>query len=104
LNNGEGHAAISLMSKIGWSVGGGTDEFGFNGLPGGQGTHGYSSGISFYYKGSEGMWWTTQVIPNLPTDAFGTEAYAFDLNEDLKTFRGTKYKQQDYLSVRCVQN
>lgn len=103
LNNGGVPAATSLMSKTGWSVSGGTDEFGFNGQPGGQATKGYN-GFGFSYKGSWGMWWTPEVIPIPPTNVFGTKAYAFQLNEDSKTFQSSEYEQQDYLSVRCVQD
>ncbi len=57
---GKSSAGTKLKSKSNWSsegrcTGGGTDDFGFSALPGGE----YHSGTgSFSYIGQNGTWWT----------------------------------------------
>jgi uncharacterized protein (TIGR02145 family) len=51
---GEGVADRTFMSKTGWDVGTGTDDYGFSALPGG----GRNTAGRFVLAGSTGNWWT----------------------------------------------
>jgi uncharacterized protein (TIGR02145 family) len=78
-------AGGKLKAKSGWSSGNGTDDFGFEALPGGDSRNG-----TFSNKGSFGKWWSSE-NPYRRTITHTTEA-------------GWDYSDFPFLySVRCIQ-
>lgn len=82
-----------LKSPIGWGYGGnGTNESGFNALPGGYVTHDY-----FFDLGKRGFWWTS-------TEYDSFMAFIRELNSDQNDLTRNAVSKYNALSVRCVKN
>jgi len=93
---GQSNAGIKLKSKSGWFNGGnGTNESGFNGLPGGRRI---DEGL-FQDPNKEGYWWSATDGPFADTDAWAVSIYFIDAN--LNIFPDGKGSG---LSVRCVKD
>jgi uncharacterized protein (TIGR02145 family) len=88
-----GEAGKKLKSKSGWNnEGNGTDDFGFNALPGGLGLS-YSN---FINVGGNGNWWSAG-----ENERFSDNAYYRDMRYEGALWSNFKYA---LLSVRCVQD
>ena len=83
-------AGLNLKSTSGWYYGNGTNLYNFSGMPGGLFT-----GSSFYYKGTDGFWWSSSVFS--PSIGWNRR---LDRNYD-KSSRGTGWNDFSY-SVRCI--
>jgi uncharacterized protein (TIGR02145 family) len=87
-------ASPNLKALTGWyTVGNGTDLFGFSGLPGG---HVLSSG-TFLYLGSYGVWWTS-------TENIDGEAWFRSLSDSGSEVNRAGTNEIFGHSVRCVRN
>ena len=86
-------AGVKLKSVDGWN---GTNERGFNALPGG---YRHPIGDDNYHQiGNGGFWWTSDI------GASGTDAYRIELqNEDSNVLWNTSLLNTGY-SVRCIQD
>lgn len=79
-----------LKSVTGWREGvEGTDEFGFNALPGGERL------TRFYGGGSSGFWWTS-------TEASSSSAYYRNLIYSFETIARDTHPKRMGFSVRCI--
>ena len=87
-------AGAWFKASSGWTGENGNDALGFSALPGGKCDYAKSCGG----LGERGYWWTaTEVVKN-------TSHYTMFLNGDGSSFSAaTKMDNEDYASVRCVQ-
>jgi uncharacterized protein (TIGR02145 family) len=89
-------AGTKLKSKSGWSRnGGGTNEYGFSGLPGGNG----NSDGDFYYAGSRGFWWSS--TENAEPDTGNAWYRGMDYGIEKGCYGNDK---SNLFSVRCIQD
>ena len=89
-------AGTKMKSNYGWyRDGNGTNESGFDGLPGGLRQSNGSFNDNFRY----GLWWSTTESDTHTTDALCCGLY----NDDGNVGRGVNYKRIG-LSVRCLMN
>ncbi len=86
---GSSVAGTKLKSASGWN---GTDDYGFNALPGGN----RYIGGGIYDPGDSGYWWSA-------TEGNDTAYYQFIYNDDENVFELNIKKSYAY-SVRCVKN
>jgi uncharacterized protein (TIGR02145 family) len=90
---GDKGAGTKMKSKTDWSAANGTNESGFNGLPGGSR---YNSG-DYGYFGVQGRWWSSSES----SPSFGWLRYLSDSDGDLHQ----AYTQKETgLSVRCIRD
>jgi uncharacterized protein (TIGR02145 family) len=96
---GEGTSAGKKMkSTNGWHVyegkeGNGTNESGFNGLPGGVR---YNTCV-FDGLGTKGVWWSASELSTKSADYF-------ELGNDSDSFGGASYAKDGGFSVRCLRD
>ncbi len=92
---GEEVAGKKLKSKSGWNEnGGGTDEFGFSALPGGNG---YSVDGLFYDAGDIGYWWSDSEYSN-------RSVHVRRMNYNDEDANWNTLDKLDLFSVRCLQD
>lgn len=91
---GEAYAGTKLKAKSGWyNSGNGTDDYGFNAIPGGE----RISGGNFYNIGNSGNWWSSSAIDS----DFAWYRYLFHTN----TYLIKNYFKKHYgFSVRLVRD
>lgn len=90
------NAVAKLKATEGWPEGSnGTNESGFNALPGGFG----NSGNYFDRVGQYAYWWITSVTPNA---AITPQRAIFYFENQVRPFAAEK--SSNYQSVRCVKN
>lgn len=98
-NGHKGSEGTALKSKSGWkSNGNGTDNYGWNGLPGGH--RDYYAG-DFYKIGQRGYWWSSSV-----NGTFGNYPVAWyrKLYYEDNIIGRYPFNMRDGLSIRCLRD
>jgi len=88
-----GCAGTRLKATSGWSIGNGSDDYGFSALPGG---FGYSS--IFNVVGYIGIWWSSTEHKS------GIAYYRYMMSNFSGVFRYDDDIEPDLFSVRCMQD
>jgi len=92
---GDDIAGKILKSTTGWSIGPGTDDYGFSALPGGGG-FADDGRFAFVADGISGIWWSA-------TEIVSYSAWRCNMGRDSNVNRGYNNKS-GLFSVRCVQD
>ena len=97
-NGHNGTEGTALKATSGWNEYNGqringTDDYGWNGLPGGR----RKVDGSFYIRGYTGHWWSS-------SETYGSLAHPFNLNFNYGTVSKSGYYKEFGFSVRCLRD